>query len=1487
MGLLRAPDGTIVNVPDDQEGSARAGGYEPLSLAEAGATTGAATQEDTGALGAARASASGVLSGLTLGASDLGLQALMSKGQLADLQQAREQHPFASAGGEFLGALLPGLLSEGATAGASAEGLGARILAHTPAAGVSRVGGAITGLGEGAGLLGRTAASAAGAGAEGALYGGGQYLSQTALEDKPLSAEGFVGAMGHGALFAAPVGGVLTLGEGALIRARSLFPRSEVTAAAASGVKQEATGSLAQAVSDGDTMAALAERRLSDVEARAAQAQSGEQVTRRVFGGADPQAVADQAAAGVERTELAAALRDQQAAKAQLADWIATEADPDLERALQGLQSGNLQTPVLPAATGAAPHFPSPGDRIVRPAFFGSGTKEDIVDHIAIDPTTGDRVPMVKAAHGFEPVHDWQWPRPTGPTVPVGEFGAPGAPGLRRGEDLIPRPPTAVEAPTGQATAVGKLKPRAEGTPVEVQALAPETPPTRFSARGYGAARTGEDFTSAGSAARRLGGEVPAAEIVAQGRAAEAAAENAAGPAIEHMSTEQLDTLQDHLDKARGEHTPQSREYVELSQQWDRAVARRQALQGGTAAVHEAGKLSTPPALSEDEFEALYKPWRAQLPSDIEKSMQTYAANGAFSHINGGLRSGEKLSPQLERIAEDIDRGIASSQLPREATLFRGVSGRRSTQQWNAAAVGDEIVDPAFGSTSTMEHVGGGYSKGFGARPGVELRITTPKGFPAAPIPSETFASERELLLPRGTKYKVTAIQEGANGRTIYVTASHPSVAESAGAVKAAGASDTLTGLLRGTREKLGGGQSLKEIGAPSIAEYAADKAKRTSEAAQHFRAQAIAKRDIPAYDALKAHEGKVDGPLEQTLPANRIAERGYYEPPHEVPVPGGGYTPIPIDDVAMQNARKAIAEGQRDAIKLNVSPTGKITVTDGRHRLAAAIEADAPIKVKWSTGFEPAGSDVLRSGRSAGKPEPMSALGAEGGATAPSKVEPAQQTRGLGKAIIDSARRDRTAGAVSREDITTTLVKRSGKNVDIGPGLARAAKAIGDVEAANARLVNALGSEAPATAVTHAKAYQAAVRAQADASASSSAKAAADIKGKLQPALNATTPPPGYAEAQMAVEGRMATELEKARARLAAHAPTPEPAAAPGAAAPPPPAARGRSPLGAAADVGSALEILHALGVHTPAISAIPVIGPILGLFLKARAVLGILGRKGGSIGRSTEGLIASKSAATRERINAATGAILEGAAKGAGKAASAAGPAALLAGRLFPGGDEPKGDDPVARYHARLGEIARAMAPGAIDQAISERYQTSDPALHDALVAQVERGIKFLDGKAPKPVILPGMLPGDGTWQPSKAALEEFGKYVHAVNDPASVLEDLAKGVFTAEGAETLRVVYPGLFAQAQRALIEAAPKMQTTLPYPRRVAISIMYQVPVDITMTPGHMQFLRPSAGPSIGPPSGPPSGPPPMTPAMTGPIKLGQQTMTPLDHRAGM
>lgn len=455
-----------------------------------------------------------------------------------------------------------------------------------------------------------------------------------------------------------------------------------------------------------------------------------------------------------------------------------------------------------------------------------------------------------------------------------------------------------------------------------------------------------------------------------------------------------------------------------------------------------------------------------------------------------------------------------------------------------------------------------------------------------------------------------------------------------------------------------------------------------------------------------------------------------------------------------------------------------------------------------------------------------------------------------LAERILGAGDREPAPAQSLDETIQGALRKHAGEHADLAPDIDRAAKIIGNYEAAHADMVDALkavGGDVPASAVEQAGNYRAATATGAQQSAASSAQAAADVSSKLEPAI------------AQAGAGDLASGA--------------------------------KALLGKAGKWGEAMEVLKALGVHVPALSAIPVIGPVLGAYLKAKAVMGIIGRKGGSVGRTAETVIAAKAAATRNRVNAAVKGMLDTGSKAVRattpKAASLAGALSVQLMPAIDGSKRPKKtDDVYAAYDARMDELARAGQPGAIRDAIASRVQTSDPALLDSIVDAKSRGLQFLADKAPKQTVLPALLKGDGPWKPSKVALATWSRYVQAVDDPASVLEDVARGnAVTPEAAETLRTVYPSLYAEAQKTLLQEARTLEATVPYTRRITLSILFHVPADATMAPSHLQFLQADESPSPAMPTGQgPAAPP--HPALAASVGLGTQTMTSMDRRAG-
>jgi len=271
MPLLRGPDGAVTFVSDDQVGHALDLGYTPASTTEAADQATAEDRGVSGLAGGALAAGSSFLSGLTLGGSDVAARALLSHGDVKDIAASRAEHPIISTGSQIAGAIAPAFVAPES------------LLAKTPAGLTARLGARIAEAGEGLGVAGRAAFSAAGAAGEGALQNAGSYVSDVALGDRDLSAEGFVGAMGKGALYGGVAGGALSMASNGLIAARKLIPLAEQTPEAALAAETtarravsdsvqtskglEATGANAVSQADRET-----QQFLQDLEAERAQA---------------------------------------------------------------------------------------------------------------------------------------------------------------------------------------------------------------------------------------------------------------------------------------------------------------------------------------------------------------------------------------------------------------------------------------------------------------------------------------------------------------------------------------------------------------------------------------------------------------------------------------------------------------------------------------------------------------------------------------------------------------------------------------------------------------------------------------------------------------------------------------------------------------------------------------------------------------------------------------------------------------------------------------------------------------------------------------------------------------------------------------------------------------------------------------------------------------------------------------------------------------
>jgi hypothetical protein len=240
-------DGQRISVPvADAAGLLTSGGYRVETAPEAAATITKGVRDDIygGVAGKIITGASNLLSGGTLGLTDIAADVV---GLGDTLNKYNKANPYTALASQIIGGVAPSFI----------PGLGV-----LPAGQLGKAGVSVARVGEGAGILGKTAASFAGGALEGAGQSAGSYLSQAALENKPLSAEGFFAAMGSGALIGGGLSGAFSLGESGLVKAKKLFPRSEVTREAAQEAERAVSSELTTAASDGGELLKTAREEL-------------------------------------------------------------------------------------------------------------------------------------------------------------------------------------------------------------------------------------------------------------------------------------------------------------------------------------------------------------------------------------------------------------------------------------------------------------------------------------------------------------------------------------------------------------------------------------------------------------------------------------------------------------------------------------------------------------------------------------------------------------------------------------------------------------------------------------------------------------------------------------------------------------------------------------------------------------------------------------------------------------------------------------------------------------------------------------------------------------------------------------------------------------------------------------------------------------------------------------------------------------------------
>jgi len=151
---------------------------------------------------------------------------------------------------------------------------------------------------------------------------------------------------------------------------------------------------------------------------------------------------------------------------------------------------------------------------------------------------------------------------------------------------------------------------------------------------------------------------------------------------------------------------------------------------------------------------------------------------------------------------------------------------------------------------------------------------------------------------------------------------------------------------------------------------------------------------------------------------------------------------------------------------------------------------------------------------------------------------------------------------------------------------------------------------------------------------------------------------------------------------------------------------------------------------------------------------------------------------------------------------------------------------------------EIARAAANPEVTKSLVRKRLEHVTAVSSELSAYLEtksiQKIAYLQGKLPKHGGV-GMFGGQ-RWQPSKAEIDKFTRYLVAAENPTSVLKAMADGKLTPEAAAAVKELYPRIYEEMQNAILDNYEAYHEKLDYRARIQLSILTGVPVDDVMRP---------------------------------------------------
>lgn len=145
--------------------------------------------------------------------------------------------------------------------------------------------------------------------------------------------------------------------------------------------------------------------------------------------------------------------------------------------------------------------------------------------------------------------------------------------------------------------------------------------------------------------------------------------------------------------------------------------------------------------------------------------------------------------------------------------------------------------------------------------------------------------------------------------------------------------------------------------------------------------------------------------------------------------------------------------------------------------------------------------------------------------------------------------------------------------------------------------------------------------------------------------------------------------------------------------------------------------------------------------------------------------------------------------------------------------------------------------------------------PGLSQELSAKTAQIIASLQQHAPFPSPSSLLQPEAVDWEPTEAEAAQFSRIAAAHLNPVGVLEEALRGAADPEAVKIVREQYPGLVAVMAPKVLGAIAESKKRLRWRDKVALSIMFDVPVDPLLEPVAVRRAQQTHAPAPAPGQG--------------------------------